>query len=298
MVPSIEEAETFAPIEPSDAIIGLEPTGDMARSEGFIWLRRTGYRRLASPPGSGESVGRGVSSPRMKGNMTDLNAVHEGTTAEMERAIARVPGIQAVRVVTAGDRVAEVHVLASRTRGAKQLVRDVQSVALTNFGVEIDYRTVSVVQLEDETPAAAAPPLPHEEIHADEPDSLVIHRIPRPALARIAAETTGYNTEVRVSLRGEGGEHEGAAHGPATSGLRLVAQAVLDAVAERLHVSAYEIAFAELVGAGERQVALVVVRLHTGRGDHVVTGSAPLRKDPNDAIAKAALDAVNRLFSG
>jgi hypothetical protein len=70
--------------------------------------------------------------------------------SEMERAVARIPGIQAVRVVAEDERIAEVHVLASRARAPKQLVRDVQSVVLTNFGVDIDYRIVSVVQLEDE----------------------------------------------------------------------------------------------------------------------------------------------------
>lgn len=64
---------------------------------------------------------------------------------DMERAVARIPGIQAVRVVTDADRIAEVHVLANRARAPKQLVRDIQSVVLTNFGYEIDYRIVSVV---------------------------------------------------------------------------------------------------------------------------------------------------------
>src|SRR6266542_6500006 len=76
----------------------------------------------------------------------------------LEAAILRIQGIQAARVVSGpGGRVSEVHVLAGRERGAKQLVRDVQSVILTNFGVDIDYRTVSVVQL-DETSQPIAPP--------------------------------------------------------------------------------------------------------------------------------------------
>lgn len=210
---------------------------------------------------------------------------------EMEKAIGRIPGIQAVRVVTAGDRVSEVHVLAGRSRGPKQLVRDVQSVVLTNFGVEIDYRTVSVVQLEDEGGGDS------EAVPAREDAPAPAGRRNRAALSRIAAETTGFDSDIRVSLRGAEGEHEGVARGPATSGLRLVAQAVVDAVKDRLDASSVEIEFADIVMTGQRQVALAVLRLLTGRGDHVVVGSAVLRRDPNDAMAKAALDAVNRLVS-
>jgi hypothetical protein len=210
---------------------------------------------------------------------------------EMEKAIGRIPGIQAVRVVTSGDRVSEVHVLAGRARGPKQLVRDVQSVVLTNFGVDIDYRTVSVVQLEEETGDGEGVPT------GEKKSAPSLARRARPALARIAAETTGFDSDIRVSLLLDSGEHEGVARGPATAGLRLVAQAVIDAVKSRLAASTVEVEFADVVMAGQRQVAIAVLRLLTGRGDHVVVGSAVLRRDPNDAMAKAALDAVNRLFS-
>lgn len=218
---------------------------------------------------------------------------------EIERAIARIAGIQASRVVTEGDRVSEVHVLANRARGAKQLVRDIQSVVLTNFGIDIDYRTVSVVQLEEDAAAPAggggASTTPGAAAAAVEPDIAGGGRLARPALTRIAAETTGFDSDIRVALSVGGTEQEGVARGPATSGLRLVAQAVIDAVKTRLDASSVEVEFADLAMTGSRQVAIVVLRLLTGRGDHVVVGSAVLRRDPNDAIAKAALDAVNRL---
>src|SRR5437762_7656775 len=82
---------------------------------------------------------------------------HPPEPVELEAAILRIQGIQAARVVAGpGGRVSEVHVLAGRERGAKQLVRDVQSVILTNFGVDIDYRTVSVVQLDEASPPKPA----------------------------------------------------------------------------------------------------------------------------------------------
>lgn len=224
--------------------------------------------------------------------------------ADMERAVSRIPGIQAVRVVTEEERVAEVHVLANRSRSPKQLVRDVQSVVLTNFGYDIDYRIVSVVQLEDDAEAVRAGEAGRaEEAGRVAPEgeaaasSAPQARSARPALARVAAETTGFDADVRVLIRQDGVEREGVAHGSATAGLKLVAQAVLDAVRPQLGANAVEVEFADVVPAGSRQVAIAMFRLLTGRGDHVVVGSAIVRRDPNDAVAKAALDAVNRLYA-
>ncbi|MGH2793942.1 MAG: hypothetical protein ACRDKG_06520 [Actinomycetota bacterium] len=213
----------------------------------------------------------------------------------LEDAIRRISGIQAARVVTGpGGRVAEVHVLAGRERGAKQLVRDVQSVILTNFGIDIDYRTVSVVQLDAEPSSAFAPaatPVPRQESAP-----LEIPGVPRAAIVRLVTETASFTTEVRVGVAINALERAGMARGPSTAGLRLVANATVDAVAEMLHASAVEVTSAELVTIGAVQVAVVVVRLATSRGEQTLTGSAVVRKDANDAVARATLDALNRVI--
>ena len=55
---------------------------------------------------------------------------------ELEEALRQVPGIRAVSVVTGPDSVpTEIHIVASRSKGAKQVVRDVQSLALAAHGI-------------------------------------------------------------------------------------------------------------------------------------------------------------------
>lgn len=201
---------------------------------------------------------------------------------DVEEALARIPSVTAVRVVsgTAG-RVAEVHVLARRDRAPKQVVRDVQSVALATFGLEVDYRTVSVVQLDDPLTEAA---------------SVTMEAAARPSLIKITAEIAQHYTEIRVHVAASGTELVGSARGPASSGIALVARAVVDAVSTLVPDGGLDVDSAEVVAASHYSIALVVLRMASARNDLVVSGSAIVRRDANDAMARATLAALNRLL--
>ena len=224
----------------------------------------------------------------------------------LEAAILRIQGIQAARVVAGpGGRVSEVHVLAGRERGAKQLVRDVQSVILTNFGVDIDYRTVSVVQLDEIAPqvpsaqGTSAPGTSATQAPAPSGSSApppTAYESARPAIVRLASETSSFTTEVRIGIEYGSRERSGSARGPSASGLRIVAGATVDALEGMVGGSSIEVQTAELMTVGLVQMAVVVLRLSTSRGDQLLTGSAIVRKDANDATARATLDALNRIL--
>jgi hypothetical protein len=164
-------------------------------------------------------------------------------------------------------------------------------VILTNFGVDIDYRTVSIVQLDDTGQSAGS-----ATEAAGRHDALVMPSEPRPAIVRMQTETAAFTTEVRVAVQVNSHEKAGSARGPSTAGLRLVATATIDAVADLLNASAVEVQTAELLTVGGVQVAVVVLRLATARGEQLLTGSAVVRKDANDAMARATLDGLNRVI--
>ncbi|HVL88688.1 MAG TPA: hypothetical protein VM841_00490 [Actinomycetota bacterium] len=223
----------------------------------------------------------GAGAPVASGEASNGEA-RPRAAAEIEAGLADIAGVRAARVVTGEDgHVAEVHVLASPGRPPKQLVRDIQSAVLTRFGITIDYRVVSVVQLE-------------REVERQGPAPTAAAAAARPVLRRLSAETASFSTEIKVGLALEGTEIDRTTRGPATAGLRLVASATVDAVAEALSAEGVEVEFAAVVAAGPRQVALVVLRVLTGRGDQVVSGSAVIRRDPGDAVARATLAALNR----
>lgn len=221
---------------------------------------------------------------------------------ELEEAIRQIPGVRAASVVTGPDAVpTEVHVLASPGKPAKQVVRDVQSLALARYDIDIDHRIVSVVQIEDDSVGVDRPPVQDAPATAaapgDEPD---VDEVPRPAVTAISVRTSGAEAEAVVVLSFAGDSFQGTATGPAAAQHRprLVAQATLAALGTLLGVPA-EVDSATLVDAGASIVALVVLTVTVPRlGAQSVSGSAVLRGDEADAVTRAVLDALNRRLAG
>ena len=219
---------------------------------------------------------------------------------ELEDALRHIQGVKAASVVTGPDAVpTEVHVLASPGKPAKQVVRDVQSLALARYDIDIDHRIVSVVQMGDDDvrapePAAAVPDAEAAGARADaEP-------VVRPSIAAIMVRSGKGETEASVTLAASDQLFEGTSQGPAGQShrARLVAIATLDAVSEMLGQPC-EVESSTIVATGTREVALTVLTMTVPRtGEQVLTGCAAVRGDEADAVARSVLAALNRQLAG
>ncbi|HEU4912977.1 MAG TPA: hypothetical protein VFV76_13870 [Actinomycetes bacterium] len=224
---------------------------------------------------------------------------------ELEDSLRHIPGVKAASVVTGPDAVpTEVHVLATPGKAAKQVVRDVQSLALARYDIEIDHRIVSVVQMGDDEVRAVEPEQhrgePSAAESAPEPADEAPEPLVRPAIAAITVRSGHGETTASVTLAAGDQLFEGTSKGPAGQShrARLVAVATLDAVAELLGQPC-EVESAAIVGTGTREVALTVLTLLLPRtGEQVLTGSAVVRGDDADAVAKSVLAALNRQLAG
>jgi hypothetical protein len=200
---------------------------------------------------------------------------------EVEREICRLPDVSIVRLVAENDgRVSEVHVVAHQGKHPKQIVRDVQSIALASFGLELDRRVISVVQLGGNV---------LEDASTVEP---------RPSIVAITAEASGMRSLVRVTLALEDEEAVGFAEGSiaTTARHRLVALATVDSL-RQLEAAAecVDIDHAEIIRIGAHDVAVVTVVYVIPPAEQLVSGSAIVRPQQEaDAVARAVLDATNR----
>lgn len=206
-----------------------------------------------------------------------------------EEFLQRLPGVDAARIVP-GDRraVEQVHVLATTEASPKMIVRDVETVLSTRFGILIDRRVVSVAQLDlttfsadqAETAASAAPT-----------------RRGRPILDGVTVDTRRDSTSVTVELHTTDGQTltgtTAARQGAMRAGLAV---ATLRSVAPLLEPNRVRLEQVTTASIGELEAIVVSVELDTGRGTNVLLGTAPLRDGIPNATVRATLDAVNRLI--
>lgn len=198
--------------------------------------------------------------------------------AKLETAVRRLPGVEAARVVMSGREPVEVHVLAGPGKTAKQIVRDVQSLAQAVFGASIDRRIVSVVQLDD----------PELGGH-------------RPAIEDVSERIDGSHMEVSVNLSWQEHHLVGRANGPAaaTTRLRLVAEATVAALAQALSENAaFAVAAVDTPKVGMREVAIAQVVIVSDGEERLMVGSALVNGDASRAMVRAVLDALNRHIPG
>jgi len=202
----------------------------------------------------------------------------------VETELCRLPDVVAARIVPDEvGRPAEIHVLAHTGKHPKQVVRDVQSVALASFGLEIDRRIVSVVQLGPNGSGTTAS------------DALV--PVKRAQLAVVETSTAGMRASIRVTLSYGDAEATGFAEGAiaAATRPRLVASATVDALrqlepaAERL-----DVASAEITRVGGTDLAIITLVLVEPPLERQLTGSAIVHQLADDAVVRSVLDAVNR----
>jgi hypothetical protein len=200
---------------------------------------------------------------------------------EFEESLTRLDSIDAARVIGDGKRVTEVHIVARPDKAPKQVVRDVQSLAMARYGASIDRRVVSVVRLT--------------------PDKIRHPVVERPALVGVKEDPIGSRVDVRVTLGWQNEEHVGRAHGPtaASARLRLIGEATLAAV-ESLDPDAPPLA---LDAIGESSIGMrtvvtaIVVTTNERSGEETSVGSVLGQGDLADAAVKAVLDALNRRLS-
>ena len=199
--------------------------------------------------------------------------------ARFQEDLKRIPGIKGARVV-GSEAPQEIHILATGDKPAKQLVRDVQSLAAAAYDLSIDHRIVSVVET-------------HENGGPQQAEA------PRVVLNWLMMASQGESGRIDVGLRWPTGETAGGAQA-SSANRETRARAAAEAVAQALETTLLERkATVEIDSVGLPRVgstdAVLVKALFREKGSvTVLLGSALIEDDVASAAARALLDAVNR----
>ena len=213
--------------------------------------------------------------------------------SRLEADLRKVPGVRSARVIGANGSPTEIHIVSTSSRAPKQVVRDVQSLATAGFGIQIDHRIVSIVQL-DEPLEPDPPPVP--EAHAAVTEN---GRGQRPVLERVVLASRGESGWVKVALKwpdgqttegasAAGASREARARG-ATAALMQAMTPVLEANKAAVDVDQVVV---QRIGSND---SVVVRAIYYDNGNSVpVIGSALVHDDVATASVRAMLQALNR----
>lgn len=204
--------------------------------------------------------------------------------SEIENTIKRLRSVVSARV-RGNERgeIEEIHVVTDDSRHPKQIGRDIESLLLSEQGLRIDHRKISIAQLR-------------------EPSLLMIEGPSRLRFINIDLSVDRAETEIKVSL-GVGEDifcgtsrtarHEGQ--------LEAIAGATAAAVGEYLQCGHEpetrkpEVrAVLRNIAPGVGEVITVAIRLADQRGEENLIGSALVKDSAWQAAAYATLDALNR----
>lgn len=195
--------------------------------------------------------------------------------------LTRIRGVLSATVVRDPD--LSVALIATRDRGAKEIARDVQSLAAAGFGLSIDHRSISIEQQGAE-----------QELARDQGSN------PRPVITWINVSSERRGGRIDVGLRWMGKETTGGASFPSSTGRAARAVAAAHAIAkaleprlnERGHKLTVEVSHPVIVGG--REWMLVSGVYDDGGGGRPMLGAALVEDDSVTAAARALLDGVNR----
>jgi len=205
--------------------------------------------------------------------------------SELDKLMSSLSGVLAARtVLNDDDEIVEIHILSDLTKSPKQLVRDIQSAIMAAFGIDVDYKLISVAQVNSNmvVPAISAEP------------RLVIRKI------MISLDSTNLETTV---VLGQGDKtFEGSCKGPLTGRNRIfsAANACLAALKNYLG-PAYNITLLDLQRStvASNECFVIALSFMEPFGESVLYGIAQINNPESEvqAAVMAVLSAVNRPMS-
>lgn len=247
---------------------------------------------LESPPPSARNRPR--MSPDDEG--AEVRGLDPWGLSDVEELLRGLEGVGSLKVVPDGHGgIDEVHVVSDQTTGPKQIVRNIESALLAEFGLQIDHRKISVAQIRE--PDIAADGIEAGGEAREEPgagvagarwlllDSVEIDR------------RAGQKVRCRVSLESDGETHEGEAEGPDFSQSRLdvAAKAVLEALNEAtLEDVELRLEDVKRLNTFEHDLVVALVQGQERRRNLTLPGVSIVSDSPEEAAVLACLQATNR----
>ncbi|MDR7870983.1 MAG: hypothetical protein RIN55_09005 [Tissierellaceae bacterium] len=197
----------------------------------------------------------------------------------IENDIGLLESVISCRFVIDNEEVKEIHIVSNGTRSPKQISRDVQSVLIATYDLNIDYKKISIAEL---------------------PNTEVAKKESRLKIEKISIEDNGNKANIRVGLSDESNNYESTQSGINTSRNidRMLVKAVLDCVEKSLATEdRFILEEVKNINLSSDGIIVVVLVYVIDEQERRLCGSALIENDHKKAVVKATLDALNRSIS-
>lgn len=230
---------------------------------------------------------------------------------KIERLLTELEGVGSLKIVPDGHGgIDEVHVLSASDLSPKQIVRNIESALLAEFGLQIDHRKISIAQTRapEISPAQAmkAQKLLDEQQAAFEAATAAPAAEPARPMRTILKDIhmermAGREFSCRVEITREGETFVGEAEGPdfERSRMEVAAAACLEALIQSggpdVHLSLQGVSLMQSLG---RNFVVIAVGAGIGRRTQSLSGIATVDDSVEEAAVLAGLMATNRWLEG
>lgn len=228
----------------------------------------------------------------------------------IEKLLAELEGVGSLKIIPDGHGgIDEVHVLSASKVSPKNIVRNIESALLAEFGLQIDHRKISIAQTRapEISPAQAIQAQKLLETPEDALDAVADHaaeaaRPIRTILRDVHIERmAGREFSCRVEIERDGETYVGEADGPdfERSRMEISAAACLEALQQAtgddLHLTLQGVSLLQSLG---RTFVVIVVGAAVGRDKASLSGIATVSDSVEEAAVLAGLMATNRWLAG
>ena len=201
-----------------------------------------------------------------------MSATDDAVARRVENSIGEIRGIRRTRVDVKDGIVRGVRVLVIPERPNAEVVDEVRNIVQRDTGGRISSDAIEILRSNVSTSGP----------------------LQRRKLSSVATERTQNRFKARVVLELSGDTLVGESDSPSekTFEFRSVARATLDSL-RKLMTGRIDLELVDVLNSGSHQLAVVALRYDHG----TLIGTALVKLDHHDAIARATLDALNRYLS-
>lgn len=195
----------------------------------------------------------------------------------IEQNLERLDSVTSCKIMFGESNIIEeIHIISNGTRNVKQIVRDIQSVLVATYDIQIDHKKISIAEITDDSLKKMA------------------YRL---KIVSVSRENIGKKATIKVILTNEKGIFENSITGINTN--RNVERMLVDSTLRTVEEACgfdetFILEDVKLATISTDKVILVVIACITNGYEQKFCGSCMIKDDHNEAVVKATLDAINR----